>query len=205
MRDELIRAAIERFGTRGFEAVGTREIAASVGTPMSSITYHFGGKEGLYLAAAEYIFDNMQAVIMPHVEQFPDADADREEHVGAIVHVFRVLGEFMLNEASAPFALFVNREQQEPTPKVRELMDQKVMPMLRQLSRQVQYVRPELTLDEARTIAIYLFGVAVTLRHGRASICLLFETDGIDEATRTLLLDQLEKVQRAILLHGGAA
>ena len=63
MRDKLIHAAIERFGKRGFDGVGTREIAAAVDTPMSSITYHFGGKEGLYLAAAEHIFDHIHDVL----------------------------------------------------------------------------------------------------------------------------------------------
>ncbi|NWO96312.1 TetR family transcriptional regulator, partial [Escherichia coli] len=42
-------------GRHGFEGASTREIARASGTAMSSITYHFGGKQGLYLAAADHI------------------------------------------------------------------------------------------------------------------------------------------------------
>ena len=36
-----------------------RAIATAAGTTMSSITYHYGGKQGLYLAAARHIADQM--------------------------------------------------------------------------------------------------------------------------------------------------
>ncbi|MDG4869780.1 TetR family transcriptional regulator, partial [Guyparkeria sp. 1SP6A2] len=50
---ELIRAAIALFGTAGFGATSTRAIAARAGTNISSISYHFGGKDGLRLACAD--------------------------------------------------------------------------------------------------------------------------------------------------------
>ena len=47
--------AVREFGSKGLDGASTRGIAEAAGTAMSSITYHFGGKEGLYLAAAEHI------------------------------------------------------------------------------------------------------------------------------------------------------
>jgi len=41
------------------------EIAAAAGTAMSSITYHYGGKEGLYLAAADHISSRMAEGMSP--------------------------------------------------------------------------------------------------------------------------------------------
>ncbi len=58
----LIEAAIEQFGQHGFDGASTRDIAAASGTAMSSITYHFGGKDGLYLACADYIAEQIGAV-----------------------------------------------------------------------------------------------------------------------------------------------
>lgn len=199
MREKLIHAAIERFGTRGFEAVGTREIAAAVDTPMSSITYHFGSKEGLYNAAAEHIFDTMQGFITPLVKEMPGADASKQDHVNSICAALRAVAQFMLSDTSAPFALFVNREQQSPTPAVREMMDCKVMPMLRRLAQQVHLVRPDLDSDAAKALAIYLFGMAVSLRSGLTSITLLFECDELDERTRAILLQQMDQMHRSLL------
>src|SRR3546814_4490035 len=39
--------------------VCSSDLAKAAGTAMSSITYHYGGKEGLYLAAADYIVSQM--------------------------------------------------------------------------------------------------------------------------------------------------
>ena len=61
----LIDAAIAHFGKRGFDAVTTREIAAAAETNVSSIKYHFGGKEELYRAAIEQVVAEIQALIDP--------------------------------------------------------------------------------------------------------------------------------------------
>lgn len=199
MRDKLIHAAIERFGKRGFDAVGTREIAAAVDTPMSSITYHFGGKEGLYLAAAEHIFDHIHEVVGMADLEFPGEEAAREERVAAICALIRSVGTFMLSERSAPFALFIGREQQAPSPKVLALMEAKIMPMMRALARQVAILRPELSESEAKAVSVFLFGMAITLRHSHASLGLLMNCKTFDAPTREMLLDQLEQSARAVL------
>jgi AcrR family transcriptional regulator len=64
-RAALIDAAIEHFGKRGYDAVTTREIAATAETNVSSIKYHFGGKEELYRAALENVVAEIQALIVP--------------------------------------------------------------------------------------------------------------------------------------------
>ncbi len=204
MRDDLIRVAIEKFGRRGYDAVGTREIAAAVDTPMSSITYHFGGKEGLYLAAAEHIFDYLHETLGPSMERIPDADAAREDRLAAICAILRGMGELMLNEKSASFALFIGREQQLPTPQVLELMDHRVMPMMRLLVDQVRMLRPDLEAEQAKAVTVYIFGMVIALRHTRASMSLLFECDDFSGKMQDMLLDQLEQSVRAILDRSAA-
>lgn len=204
MRDKLIHAAIERFGKRGFDGVGTREIAAAADTPMSSITYHFGGKEGLYLAAAEHIFDHLHEVLGADAPDLPGDDATPQQRIDAICAMIRSAGEFMLSDRSAPFALFIGREQQDPSPAVLQLMQTRIMPVIEGLSRQVAALRPDLSEAEARAITVFLFGMAITLRHSRASLGLLLGSARFDAATRTMLLDQLESAARAVLARGTA-
>ncbi len=59
VQQRLLDIAVEAFGRHGLEGASTREIAKAAGTAMSSITYHYGGKEGLYLAAAEHVAKEM--------------------------------------------------------------------------------------------------------------------------------------------------
>ena len=54
LQHRLLEIAIAEFAAQGLEGASTRGIATAAGTAMSSITYHYGGKEGLYLAAADY-------------------------------------------------------------------------------------------------------------------------------------------------------
>ena len=119
--------------------------------------------------------------------------------LGAMI---RAAGAFMLSERSAPFALFMGREQQAPSPEVLELMQAKIMPMIRSLSQQVAILRPDLDETEAKAVTVFLFGMAITLRHSRTSLSLLLGSDMFDAATRTMLLDQLESSARALLAGG---
>lgn len=54
-RHRLIDAGIELFGCFGYDAVTTRQLAEAAGVNQAAITYHFGGKQGVYLAVANHI------------------------------------------------------------------------------------------------------------------------------------------------------
>lgn len=49
-RQHLLETAGQLFAERGFAEGTTKEIAERAGTPMASINYHFGSREGLYEA-----------------------------------------------------------------------------------------------------------------------------------------------------------
>ncbi|MEZ5324092.1 MAG: CerR family C-terminal domain-containing protein [Verrucomicrobiales bacterium] len=56
-RRRLLDAGLEAFGEHGFDAVSTRELAEKAAANQAAIPYHFGGKEGVYLAVAEDLVD----------------------------------------------------------------------------------------------------------------------------------------------------
>jgi TetR/AcrR family transcriptional regulator, regulator of cefoperazone and chloramphenicol sensitivity len=62
-RTAIIEAAMRGFGEKGFAATSIREIAALAGSNIASISYHFGGKEGLRDACAEHIVRLMGEVL----------------------------------------------------------------------------------------------------------------------------------------------
>jgi AcrR family transcriptional regulator len=65
----LVDAAIALFGRRGYDAVTTREIALAANANVSSIKYHFGGKEELYRAALGSVLAEIQAIVDPVLTQ----------------------------------------------------------------------------------------------------------------------------------------
>jgi AcrR family transcriptional regulator len=60
-RERLLAAAIRRFAASGYEAASTRQIEAEAGVKRGLIGYHFGTKEALWKAAADWLFDRAAA------------------------------------------------------------------------------------------------------------------------------------------------
>jgi AcrR family transcriptional regulator len=71
-RRRLIEAAIEVFGRLGFEGASTRALMDRAGANLAAIPYHFGGKRGLYLAAARVIADYARERVGPIVMRLCD-------------------------------------------------------------------------------------------------------------------------------------
>src|SRR3546814_19862395 len=65
IEDRLLNTAIDQFGRGGLEGASTRRIASAAGTTMSAITYHYGGKEGPYLAAARHLVEQTKFRVAP--------------------------------------------------------------------------------------------------------------------------------------------
>ncbi len=55
-RERIVRAAVEAFAEKGFEAASTRDIAQRAGTDQGLLTYHFPSKDALWRAAADRVF-----------------------------------------------------------------------------------------------------------------------------------------------------
>jgi AcrR family transcriptional regulator len=56
-RAALLDAALEEFSAKGFAGTRIRDVAARAGVSKDLIAYHFGGKDGLYLAVQQAWLD----------------------------------------------------------------------------------------------------------------------------------------------------
>jgi AcrR family transcriptional regulator len=54
-RHAILEAAIKLFGEKGFEATTVRDLIGEADVNLASVNYHFGGKEGLRLAAIDHL------------------------------------------------------------------------------------------------------------------------------------------------------
>ncbi len=107
-------AGIRLFGSKGFEATSTREIAAAAGANIASIAYHFGGKDGLRLACAELVGRQIQSVALPVLADI-DPGSDPKTAQAAFERVLMGMADFMLGRPEArDIAAFIVREIGEP-------------------------------------------------------------------------------------------
>jgi AcrR family transcriptional regulator len=116
--DRLLETAIDQFGRKGIEGASTREIATAAGTTMSSITYHYGSKQGLYLAAARHIADQMGERLAPALAASEARSREGEGPEAALAALLMIVDRFvemMVHPESAAWARFIVREQMEPT------------------------------------------------------------------------------------------
>lgn len=201
MRSEsIIDVAIRQFGDRGFEGTSTRSIAAAAETVMSSITYHFGGKEGLYLTCADHIASKIADRLAPTLERIESAEhLDRNEAVAAVAAVIETLARLMLNDESRDWAQFIIREQQTPGPAFERIYAGMMKKVIVCLIRLIQLAQPGTDDDPARALAVTLVGQALILRSAHASILRLFRTDKLTEAQQTLIIGTICGNVRSIL------
>jgi AcrR family transcriptional regulator len=172
---------------------------------MSSITYHFGGKEGLYLACADYIAEKAKERNAVDFELARDAvQVDRPTAVERCLAILDGFATTMLHPASESWARFIVREQQVPTEAFERLYHGMMKELMDGFQRLLAIARPDLPARERRALMVLLFGQALILRGGRASVCKALGTDTLGEKEAKLLRSQL-RANSLCILNGGNA
>ena len=197
----LVEVAVDRFGQAGFEGASTRDIAAACGTAMSSITYHFGGKQGLYLACADHIAAQIQAGHAPGLAAIAaNPPQDAESARAALLILLEGFGRLMLAPQSERWAQFIVREQQQPTEAFERLYAQVMQPVLETAIRLIALVRPALNEKERRNLVINVVGMALVLRLGRACVSRVMALDDkFDEPAIEMLIAGLRRTALELL------
>jgi TetR/AcrR family transcriptional regulator, regulator of cefoperazone and chloramphenicol sensitivity len=116
--DRLLDTAIDHFGRKGIDGASTRAIATAAGTTMSSIPYHYGSKQGLYLAAARHIANQMGQRMAPALAASEARSREGEgpdAALSALMAIIDRFAEMMLHPESSAWARFIVREQMDPT------------------------------------------------------------------------------------------
>lgn len=200
LSQRIITAALDQFGQLGFDAASTRDIARASGTAMSSITYHFGGKQGLYLACADHISEliavSREPVLSAMRANPPKSAEEARTWALAIVENF---AQLMLSPQSATFAQFIAREQQHPTEAFERLYERMMEPVLSIALELLAIARPSLTDLERRGLLISAMGTALVLRLARACVARVMQVDDIDEPTAQFLLTNLRRSVQSLI------
>ena len=118
-RTRMLEAAIEIFGSRGFDGTTTRMVVERAGTQLTAISYHFTNKEGLYQAAAEHIAHGIGSSFRAQVERTQlllHSGLQRNELVKLASQLLEAFAERLVGpEIPDSWSRFLSREMSEPT------------------------------------------------------------------------------------------
>ncbi|MER9653514.1 CerR family C-terminal domain-containing protein [Mesorhizobium sp. M0152] len=172
-RAALVRAALKLFGRQGFDGTSTREIAAEAQANIGSIAYHFGGKEGLRAAAADYIVETIQLVAGQALGNTQASVPDNPE--AARTQLFaaleRMVGFVVAQPEAGEIVQFVLRELSHPTAALDRIYDGVFEPTHRRLCQLWEQATGEPAESEATRLTVFtLIGQVVYFRIGREAV-----------------------------------
>jgi AcrR family transcriptional regulator len=127
-KQRLIDAGLEIFGTYNLEGATTRQLAEHAGVNQAAIPYHFGGKEGLYVAVIQHLFSTNFAIIGPVVaaleKDLAAKKLTRDEALALLKKLLGTMAEWILTrKASSTWARIIMREQMQPTQAFSQIYD----------------------------------------------------------------------------------
>ncbi len=208
-RQRLVQVALDSFGRQGFEATSTRAIAQQAKANISAILYHFGGKQGLYMAVAEHIADFLGSRIAPVRTQIEAALASGSvDPDGAIrlveVAIARAI-TLLAEPESEAIARFIVREQQEPSEAFAVIYDRMMgvmLPLVRRLVAIATHDDPQREEVGLRTFAI--LGQFLVFRVARAAVLRQMAWHDVGPAQVQAAIKIIQHSVRAMLLAARA-
>lgn len=129
-RARLVAAGLELFGSAGYDAVTTRQLATCAKVNQAAIPYHFGGKQGVYVAVAQHLCDTTGGEIRRGVDDSRAALAAGRIEVGEVLADFVVTCVRVIagsEQGLLQYAFFV-REQLSPSVAFDLIFDQVLLP-----------------------------------------------------------------------------
>ncbi|MCA1366944.1 CerR family C-terminal domain-containing protein [Bradyrhizobium sp. BRP14] len=179
-REKLLNSAIDVFGRYGFDGATTRKLADAAGVNLQAIPYYFGGKEGLFIAAAEHLASiigshvgDLRAAILTRFAELDAqgaqmAAAEARQHLTQIVQRMVVL---FVSEESESWARFIIREQMEPTEAFRRIYGNIMRPMIEMARRLIGAIlKDDPASEHVRLRTLSFVGSVLVFRTAHAAV-----------------------------------
>jgi AcrR family transcriptional regulator len=121
-RRAILEAALDLFSERSFDGASTRVIAESAGVTQPLLNYHFAGKEELWRAAVDDLFDRVRTSIQSRLTGLRGVD-----EVTIAKLMVRHFVEF--SAANPQLHRIIMQESKQPGPRLDWLVDTHVRPL----------------------------------------------------------------------------
>jgi AcrR family transcriptional regulator len=171
-RENLVEAGLKLFALKGFEGVSIRELAAEGGVNAAAISFHFGGKAGLYAAVVDHVTEHLAGIYRRALQPAALLEgAAREEAAQAVrAMVARLVEGLLTTPRSRWTSLLLQREFIDPTDAFERIFGQALKPALDAFARAVEAASgaPRESLDN-RTLAFGIFVLASAYSRSKAT------------------------------------
>lgn len=205
-REALLEAATRVFARVGYDAASSRMLADAAGVNQALISYHFGGKQGLYLAVFAAMEASLSQRLLPaiarvrqeieSIEAAPHADPERS--VACMIRLLHTLADVFLGEDTADWARLMLREQQEPSEAFELVYHGPMKRMLRTMTRLVELAAGADDEVEPGIVALTLVSQVLVFRLAYAAVVRhLGWEQGIGE-------DELRRIKQQLALNVSA-
>ena len=208
-RDALIEAATLVFAREGFGPANLREIAQAAKANPALIGYHFGGKEGLYLAVFERLTAQIQVALEPAMASMeqalaPDtlpatAPARVDRYLQPLLALVDAMLTHMVHEHPA-WGELILREQQAPGPAYDLLYEGVIRRNLRAMAGLLQQLRPGDAPEGIRLLAVAITSQVLSIRHYRATFLRTLQWPAVGERELGLLSAMIRRNTTLLVL-----
>jgi AcrR family transcriptional regulator len=169
----LLQTSLSVFARRDFDAVSVREIVDRAGANIAAVSYHFGGKRGLYLATAEFLADAMQQKVQPQLSRLQaETPADAAAAQTQLAELIETLvGTLLLDPLGDDAAGFILREQLQPTAAFDILFARLMQPMQQAFQALLAQLDPNDSDDYRQVLRTHaLMGQILAFRTARETL-----------------------------------
>ncbi len=204
-REALIQAGVELFGDYGVEGTTSRMLATASQTNIAAINYHFGSKEGLYLAVVSWIAERMEAHLRGASPSPRELLAGQPMNAQTAIKVFsgiidHVAGLMVDSDEVRTWARIIVREQSKPTLAFDVLYRERMERTQKDLARLIgAALGIDPTSDEAKIRAHALTGQLLAFAVSRESLLRALETPRLTASHRQLIRQVLRRHVEACL------
>lgn len=196
-REKLLTAALDVFGRYGFDGASTRRLADTAGVNLQAIPYHFGGKQGLYVATAEYLAEviaghvaEMRQRVSRHLSELDAAgmalSVEQARHF--LTEIVETMVVLFVSKKSETWARFIIREQMEPTAAFERVYAGIMGPMIN-MGRQLigTILQDDPASENVRLRSLSFIGSLLVFRMANAAVLAQMEWGSIGEVEITKL------------------
>lgn len=174
-RSRLLRTSLAIFAHRDFEAVSIRQIVELAGANIAAISYHFGGKQGLYMATAEFLAETLHAEIGSTLAQTRAGAVDADPPAAARLleeMIQQLVNNLTMDPLGDDAAGFILREQHQPSAAFDILYDRLMLPIQQTYQLLVSRIIGRSRPDDRREILIThaLIGQILAFRTARTTV-----------------------------------
>ncbi|HEX9011823.1 MAG TPA: CerR family C-terminal domain-containing protein [Holophagaceae bacterium] len=178
-RHRLIEAAILTFAEKGYDGAGIREIAQRAKANSALVTYHFGGKEGLYREALRHISARKASEVaaLPPPPQ-PGSPRAREAALQGMKAYIRAFVTDLMScpaesEVDAAAMALIGREIQMPHPVSAPVLLEFARPYMERVLALLRVLRPDADPETLLRMTLSIQGQILHFRNSLGFIRLL--------------------------------